>query len=216
MAADYVLVFCEAWCNLVQLLGGPSSSTIPPVCNQSARSSFDSLAVTFRRIRTRGHTRVRVRGACSDHVAIRCRTGERSEPDSVILNHSKLPGPIGTTREGGNGGSSGVIGRGERNPEEHDSNRCRQAAAKRQLAEVLVERHDNAAFTLCSLQDFGVRVTGSILVNPRDVVSLLSKRGDHCARNVLVGDQPGGHVHRDRRGYTLSDCMTALAYFRQA
>jgi hypothetical protein len=47
-------------------------------------------------------------------------------------------------------------------------------------------------------------------------VSLLSKRGDHCARNVLVGEQPGGHVHRDRRGYTFSDCMTALAYFRQA
>jgi hypothetical protein len=47
-------------------------------------------------------------------------------------------------------------------------------------------------------------------------VSSLSKRSDNCTRNVLIGEQPGGHVHCDRRGYTLSDCMTALAYFRQA
>jgi hypothetical protein len=34
----------------------------------------------------------------------------------VILNHSKLPAPVGTTREGGNGNSNGMIWRGERNP----------------------------------------------------------------------------------------------------
>ena len=109
-----------------------------------------------------------------------------------------------------------MIWRGERNPEEHDSNRCRQAAAKCQLAEVLVECHDNAVFSLCTRQDLRVRATGSILGNPGDVVSSLSKRSDNCTRNVLIGEQPGGHVHRDRRGYTRSDCMTALTYFRQA
>ena len=144
------------------------------------------------------------------------RTRERSKPDSVILNHRELPAPVGTTREGGNGDSNGMFWRGKRNPEEHDSYRCRQAAAKCQLAEVLVERHDNTVFSLCTRQDLRVKATGSILSNPRDVVSLLSKRSDNSARHVLVGEQPGGHVHRDRRGYTLSDCMTALAYFRQA
>jgi hypothetical protein len=47
-------------------------------------------------------------------------------------------------------------------------------------------------------------------------VSLLPKRSHNCTRNILVREQPGGHGHLDRRGYTLSDCMTALAYFRQA
>jgi hypothetical protein len=47
-------------------------------------------------------------------------------------------------------------------------------------------------------------------------VPLLSKCGDNRGRNVGVGEQPGGHVHRDRRGYTFSDFMTALAYFKQA
>jgi serine/threonine-protein kinase len=36
--------------------------------------------------------------------------------------------------------------------------------------------------------------------NPRDLVPLLSKSDDNCARNVLVGEQPGGHVHREMRG----------------
>lgn len=65
---------------------------------------------------------------------------------------------------------------------------------KCQLAEVLVERHQYAAVVLRALQDLGVRATGGILKNPRNVVSLLSKGGDDGARDVLVGKQPGGHV----------------------
>ena len=109
-----------------------------------------------------------------------------------------------------------MIWRSERNPEEHDSSRCCQAASKCEFAEVLVKRYDNAVFSLCTRQDLRVTATGSILSNPYDVVSSLSKRSDNCTRNVLVCEQPGGHSHRDKRGYTLSDCMTALAYFRQA
>jgi hypothetical protein len=41
---------------------------------------------------------------------------------------------------------------------------------------------------LRTLQDVSVSGAGSSLVNPRDVVSLLSKRGDDRARNVLVGE----------------------------
>jgi hypothetical protein len=98
-----------------------------------------------------------------------------------------------------------MIWGGERNPEEHDTNRCCQTASECQLAEVLVECHDNAVFLLCPLQNLRVRPARRILVNPRDVVSLLSKRGDNRAGNVLVGEQTGGHVQRERRGYTLSD-----------
>jgi hypothetical protein len=47
-------------------------------------------------------------------------------------------------------------------------------------------------------------------------MSIVSKSSDNRARNVLVGEQAGGHVHRDRIGYTFSDCITALAYLRQA
>lgn len=65
---------------------------------------------------------------------------------------------------------------------------------KCQLAEVLVERHQYAAVVLRANQDLGVRATGGILKNPRNVVSLLSKGGDDGAGNVLVGKQPGGHV----------------------
>jgi hypothetical protein len=93
-----------------------------------------------------------------------------------------------------------MIWRGERNPEEHDSNRCCQAAAKCQFAEVLVERHQYTAVVLRALQDLGVRATGGILKNPRNVVSLLSKGGDDGARNILVSEQPVGHVHREMRG----------------
>jgi hypothetical protein len=53
---------------------------------------------------------------------------------------------------------------------------------------------------LRTFQDFGIRAAGSILVNPPDVVSLLAKGGDDGARNVLVSEQPGGHVHREMRG----------------
>jgi hypothetical protein len=51
---------------------------------------------------------------------------------------------------------------------------------------------------------------------PQDVVPLLSKGGDNGTRHVLVGEQPEGHFHWERRGYTFSDCITALAYFRHA
>jgi len=53
---------------------------------------------------------------------------------------------------------------------------------------------------LRALQNIRVRATRSILENPRDVVFLLSKGGDDGARNVLVSEQPGGHVHREMRG----------------
>ena len=125
---------------------------------------------------------------------------ERSEADAVVLDHSKLTGPVGTACEGGNRGSNGMIWRGEGNPEEHDSNRCCQAAAKCQLAEVLVVRHKHAAVALRAFQDLGIRAAGSILVNPRDVVASLSKAGDDGTGNVLVSEQPGGHVHREMRG----------------
>ena len=68
------------------------------------------------------------------------------------------------------------------------------ATAKCELAEVLVERHDNATFSLCTQQHVRVRAAGSVLPNPRDVVSLLAKRGDNYARNILVGEKPGRHV----------------------
>ena len=125
---------------------------------------------------------------------------QRSEPDAIVLNHGELTSPVGTTREGGNGRSNGMLRRGERNPEQHDSNRCREAPVKCQLAEVLIERHNNPAFPLRTIQDVWIRATRRILVNPRDVVSLVSKRGDNRAGNVLVGEQPGGHVYRERRG----------------
>jgi len=104
----------------------------------------------------------------------------------------------------------------ERDPKEHDPNRCCKAPAKCQLAEILVERDDDAAILLGARQHRGIRAAGGILVNPRNVVSLLSKGGDYCARNVLVGEQADSDVHRERRGYTFSDCITALAYFKQA
>jgi hypothetical protein len=119
---------------------------------------------------------------------------ERSEPDAVVLDHGELTGPVGATRKGSEGGSSGIVWRGERNPEEHHSNRSRQAAVKCELAKVLVECHQYASVLLRAFQDLGVRATGGILKNPHNVVSLLSKSGDDGAGNVLVGKQPGGHV----------------------
>jgi len=111
-----------------------------------------------------------------------------------------LTGPVRAAREGGDGNSNGVFWRSERDTEEYDPNRRGQAAPKCQLAEVLVKRHDNPAFSLRTFQDVGIRAAGSILVNPPDIVSLVSKGGDDGARNVLVSEQPGGHVHREMRG----------------
>ena len=147
----------------------------------------------------------------------RCLTRQRSDANAIVLNHGELTRPVGATREGGNGRLNGMLWRVERNPKEHDSNRCRQAAAKCQLAEVLIERHNNPAFSLRTFQNVRIRTAGSIFVNPRDVTSIVSKSSDNRARNVLVGEQAGGHVYRDRIvGYTFSDCITALAYLRQA
>jgi hypothetical protein len=59
---------------------------------------------------------------------------------------------------------------------------------------------NNPSFLLRTFQDVRVTAAGSILANPRDVVAIVSKGSDNGAGNVLVGEQPGGHVHRERRG----------------
>jgi hypothetical protein len=50
---------------------------------------------------------------------------------------------------------------------------------KREFAEVLIERHNNPAFSSSTRQNVGVRTASGILVNPRDVVHLVSKGSDN-------------------------------------
>ena len=107
----------------------------------------------------------------------------------MLLDNEKMSCPISSRFQDRDDSVPHIFGRLGSQAEENHSTRCWQAPAKREFAEVLVERDHQPFFILGLVKKHVVHRTGPVGANPEDIVSGIAQRG-HCQPwKIFVGQQ---------------------------
>lgn len=118
---------------------------------------------------------------------------QRSKSDAIVLNYGEVTCPFCAAGKGSNSRSSSMFRRAQGDAKQNNPGRCCYTLPKCQLAKVLVERHEDAPFPLCLLQDLAVAAPRTMLAHPDDIVTLFTECDHRSTRHVLIGEKPSAH-----------------------
>lgn len=107
----------------------------------------------------------------------------------MLLNNREMSWPIDSRSEHIDRQSSNVRSTGRFDAKQHDAAIGRQSLSKRQLAEVLVERDQDARLRDGERQHLWIRCTGSDVAHPGHVMAGVAERLDRGTREVLVREE---------------------------